>query len=229
MSSILSQIESRIKRVRDRIDTAERRYGRTPGSVSLLAVSKTHPLQLVDAANACGCQRFGESYVQDALSKVLARPHLEWHFIGPVQSNKCKQIARHFSWIHSLAREKIAVHLSQYRDARLPPLQVCLQVNISAENCKSGIAVDALGELAEQVARLPGLQLRGLMTIPPRTSDEAECRRQFANLRHLLEQLQAQFPTMDTLSMGMSQDLEWAIAEGATIVRVGSDIFGPRQ
>lgn len=234
MSSINSQIELRIRQVRERIRDAEIRYGREPGSVSLLAVSKTHGVDKVKAAVACGQTRFGESYVQDALVKIEALPELEWHFIGPLQSNKCKQVARHFAWIHSLDRLKTAALLSASRlsasaDNAGASLQVCLQVNISGEASKSGIAIDQLHELAYQVAELPGLRLRGLMTIPPFQAGERACREQFAELRLQLEGLRGQINTLDTLSMGMSHDLEWAIAEGATIVRIGTDIFGARD
>jgi len=229
MSSINSQIESRILRVRERIEQAEIRYGRVPGSVSLLAVSKTHPLDKVKAALQCGQTQFGESYVQDALVKITALPNLQWHFIGPLQSNKCKQIAHYFSWVHSLAREKTALLLSQHRQSTETSLQVCLQVNISGESAKSGVAISEAEALAHSVSSLPGLTLRGLMTIPPFQASESECRRQFAELRRLLETLQRQYASMDTLSMGMSRDLEWAISEGATIVRVGTDIFGQRE
>ena len=234
MSSINSQIESRIRQVRERIRDAEIRYGREPGSVSLLAVSKTHGIEKVKAAMACGQTRFGESYWQDAMAKIEALPELEWHFIGPLQSNKCKQVARHFAWIHSLERIKTAALLSAARqaandDAGGEPLQVCLQVNISGEASKSGVTIDQLDELAYQVAELPGLRLRGLMTIPPFNADEGACRHQFATLRQQLEGLREQITSLDTLSMGMSHDLEWAIAEGATIVRIGTDIFGARD
>jgi len=224
-----SQIETHIHRVRQRIEQAEQRYHRQAGSVKLLAVSKTHAIDKVKAALRCGQTRFGESYMQDALPKVTALPALEWHFIGPLQSNKCKQIAQHFSWVHSIEREKTAALLSAHRSADAEPIQVCLQVNISGEASKSGITIAAVNDLAQYVSQLPGLRLRGLMTIPPFEAGERECRQQFANLRQLLEKLQPQFESMDTLSMGMSKDLEWAIAEGATIVRVGSDIFGSRD
>lgn len=227
--SINAQIASRIQQVRQRIADAEQRYQRQPGSVRLLAVSKTHPLELVRQAAECGLQCFGESYWQDAQSKVLALPELEWHFIGPLQSNKCKPVAQHFAWLHSLEREKIARALDSHRPDGSAPLQVCLQVNLSGEASKSGVAAKDCAALAESVATLPNLQLRGLMSIPPRSANESESRRLFAQLRALLQQLSRDHPGLDTLSMGMSRDLEWAIAEGATIVRVGSDIFGPRQ
>jgi len=229
MPSINSQIESHILKVRDRIRQAEIRYGRESGSVSLLAVSKTQPIEAIKAAMQCGQTLFGESYVQDALPKLNALPNLEWHFIGPLQSNKCKQIAPHFNWVHSVEREKTAALLSSHRLPDQPDLQVCLQVNISGEASKSGIPMDKAEDLAHAVSALPGLCLRGLMTIPPFQAGEGECRRQFAALRELAERLRATLPGVDTLSMGMSTDLEWAIAEGATIVRVGSSIFGPRK
>jgi len=229
MPSVHNQIESHILRVRDRIRQAESRYGRVIGSVSLLAVSKTQPIEAIQAAMKCEQMRFGESYVQDALPKISALPDLEWHFIGPLQSNKCKQIAPHFNWVHSIEREKTAALLSSHRLPEQPELQVCLQVNISGEASKSGVPLQQAEDLALAVASLPRLRLRGLMTIPRYRADERECRQQFAALRELAERLRSSLPSLDTLSMGMSNDLEWAIAEGSTIVRVGSDIFGPRQ
>jgi len=229
MSSIYSQIESRIHRVRERIALAEQQYHRHAGSVTLLAVSKTHGLDKIKAAVQCGLTQFGESYLQDALPKVRELPDLGWHFIGPLQSNKCKQIAQHFNWVHSVARDKTAALLAEHHSPQRPPLQICLQVNISGEAAKSGVSLAEVHDLAHYVAELPQLCLRGLMTIPPFDAGERECREQFAALRRVLENLSPRIDTMDTLSMGMSKDLEWAIAEGATLVRVGTDIFGDRQ
>lgn len=196
----------------------------------LLAVSKTWPAESVREAAAAGQRAFGESYVQEAIDKLdtLAGLGIEWHFIGPLQSNKTRPVANAFSWVHSVDRLRIAQRLSEQRDVHLPPLQVCIQVNVSGEASKSGVTPDALPELARAVAALPRLQLRGLMTIPEATSDVAVQRARFATLRQLKDGLVASGLSLDTLSMGMSDDLDAAIAEGATIVRVGSAIFGSR-
>ena len=196
----------------------------------LLAVSKTWPAESVREAAAVGQRAFGESYVQEAIDKLdaLAGLGLEWHFIGPLQSNKTRSVANAFAWVHSVDRLRIAQRLSEQRDVHLPPLQVCIQVNVSGEASKSGVAPDALPELARAVAALPRLQLRGLMTIPEATADVAVQRARFATLRQLKDGLVDSGLPLDTLSMGMSDDLEAAIAEGATIVRVGTAIFGSR-
>jgi pyridoxal phosphate enzyme (YggS family) len=182
------------------------------------------------AAYHAGQRAFGENYLQDALPKIRATGHtdIEWHFIGRIQSNKTAEISRHFAWVHSLDRLRHAERLSSQRPPDSPPLQVCLQVNISGETSKGGVHPAALRELAFAVDRLPRLTLRGLMTMPDPHSDAAALRDAFARLRQLLEELRAQGLTLDTLSMGMSADLESAIAEGSTIVRVGTDIFGAR-
>lgn len=196
----------------------------------LLAVSKTWPAERVRDAAAAGQQAFGENYVQEGVVKVeaLAGLGLEWHFIGPLQSNKTRLVANSFAWVHSIDRLKIAERLSEQRDVHLPPLEVCIQVNVSGEESKSGVAPDDLPDLARAVAALPRLRLRGLMTIPEPTSDVALQRARFACLRQLRDQLNAGGLQLDTLSMGMSDDLEAAIAEGATMVRVGTAIFGSR-
>jgi len=198
--------------------------------VRLLAVSKTWPAERVRDAAAAGQQAFGENYVQEGVVKVeaLAGLGLEWHFIGPLQSNKTRLVANSFAWVHSIDRLKIAERLSEQRDVHLPPLEVCIQVNVSGEESKSGVAPDDLPDLARAVAALPRLRLRGLMTIPEPTSDVALQRARFACLRQLRDQLNAGGLQLDTLSMGMSDDLEAAIAEGATMVRVGTAIFGSR-
>lgn len=196
----------------------------------LLAVSKTWPADSVREAAAAGQRAFGENYVQEGVAKVeaLAGLGLEWHFIGPLQSNKTRLVANSFAWVHSIDRLKIAERLSAQRDVHLPPLEVCIQVNVSGEASKSGVAPDDLPELARAVAALPRLRLRGLMAIPEPTSDVALQRARFASLRQLREQLNAGGLQLDTLSMGMSDDLEAAIAEGSTMVRVGTAIFGGR-
>ena len=196
----------------------------------LLAVSKTWPAERVRDAAAAGQQAFGENYVQEGVVKVeaLAGLGLEWHFIGPLQKNKTRLVANSFAWVHSIDRLKIAERLSEQRDVHLPPLEVCIQVNVSGEESKSGVAPDDLPDLARAVAALPRLRLRGLMAIPEPTSDVALQRARFACLRQLRDQLNAGGLQLDTLSMGMSDDLEAAIAEGATMVRVGTAIFGSR-
>ena len=196
----------------------------------LLAVSKTWPADSVREAAAAGQRAFGENYVQEGVAKVeaLAGLGLEWHFIGPLQSNKTRLVANSFAWVHSIDRLKIAERLSEQRDVHLPPLEVCIQVNVSGEASKSGVAPDDLPELARAVSALPRLRLRGLMAIPEPTSDVALQRARFASLRQLREQLNAGGLQLDTLSMGMSDDLEAAIAEGSTMVRVGTAIFGGR-
>ena len=217
--------------VRQRVADAARACGRDPAAVGLIAVSKTFGADAVAAAHACGQRVFGENYVQEAVDKIvaLASLGLEWHFIGPIQSNKTRQIAENFAWVHSVDRAKIAERLSAARPDALAPLQVCIQINIGDENTKSGVApADALA-LARAIAALPRLKLRGLMTIPPASDDPAQQRRYFAELRKLKEQLATAGVALDTLSMGMSADLEAAIAEGATLVRVGTAIFGQRQ
>ncbi len=207
------------------------RFGRPPGCVQLLPVSKTRPAADIAQLASIGYRAFGESYLQEALGKqeALTGLDLEWHFIGPIQSNKTRPIARYFDWVHSVGREKIARRLSDQRPTDLSPLNVCLQVNISDEAAKSGTGLDALCALASCVDTLPGLRLRGLMAIPARESDFERQRAAFHRLREAFDMLKADGLVLDTLSMGMSGDLEAAIAEGATLVRVGSDIFGARK
>lgn len=226
----MTTIGSNLQAVRRRIAAACGACGRDPGEVALLAVSKTWPAPCVEAAAAAGQRAFGENYVQEGVAKAeaLAGLGLEWHFIGPLQSNKTRPVAAHFQWVHSVDRLKIAERLSEQRDPRRPPLNVCLQVNVSGEASKSGVAPAAVAELAHAVAALPRLALRGLMAIPEPTEDLALLGCRFATLRRLGEDLRAAGLALDTLSMGMSHDLEVAIAEGATLVRVGTAIFGPR-
>ena len=217
--------------VRARIAAAARAAGREPGAVALLAVSKTFPVDAVRAAHAAGQREFGENYVQEGVEKIAAVSSLPliWHFIGPIQSNKTRAIAEHFDWVHSVAREKIAQRLAQARPERLGPLDICLQVNVSGEASKSGVAPGEARALAEAIRTLPRLRLRGLMTVPEPSEDAALQHRRFRELRALLERLNAAGFGLDTLSMGMSQDLEAAVMEGATIVRVGTAIFGERK
>lgn len=226
----LNSIRLRLEAVAQRISEAEQRFGRNPGAVTLVAVSKTRPAADVRAALACGQQRFGESYLQEALPKIeqLAGLGLEWHFLGPIQSNKTKPIAAHFHWVHSVDRPAIARRLSAQRPPELAPLNVCLQVNISEEPSKSGVSPEHVLELASLVAELPRLKLRGLMAIPAPCDDFERQRIPFRALCDLQQRLVAQGFALDTLSMGMSDDMEAAIAEGATLVRIGTDIFGAR-
>jgi pyridoxal phosphate enzyme (YggS family) len=200
------------------------------GEVTLLAVSKAQTAEKLREAYQAGQTKFGENYLQEALNKQieLADLNIEWHFIGPIQSNKTQPIAQHFSWVHGVDRLKIAQRLNDARPADLPPLQICLQINISGEASKSGIAPNELLDLVKAVAALPKLTLRGLMTIPEPTDDEALQRQQFKQMRDWLNGLKKEGFALDTLSMGMSSDYKIAIEEGATIVRIGSAIFGAR-
>lgn len=229
-------ITENLDSVRERIVTSCAACGRDPASVTLLAVSKTRPAEDLRAAFAAGQRDFGENYLQEALEKQaqladLAGRGLYWHFIGPLQSNKTRAVAEQFAWVHCVERLKIAQRLSAQRPADMPPLNVCLQVNIDREPSKSGIAPGELPALAAAVAELPNLRLRGLMAIPAPREGAAEQRRPFARLAELLEALRAQLPDqpLDTLSMGMSGDMEAAIAAGSTLVRIGTDIFGERE
>lgn len=224
----MSTIANNIAKVGERIREAAHAAQRDPAAVGLLAVSKTQPAEAIREACAAGLRDFGENYLQEALDKQaqLADLPLHWHFIGPIQSNKTKAIAEHFDWVHSVDRLKIAQRLSDQRPAQLPPLNVCLQVNVSGEASKSGCAPEDVAQLANAIAALPRLCLRGLMAIPEPTDDVAEQHAAFARLRQLQDQLDLD---LDTLSMGMSQDLEAAIAEGATWVRIGTALFGARH
>jgi pyridoxal phosphate enzyme (YggS family) len=235
-SRYMTTISTNLQAVKRRIIRACSAAGRDPASVVLLAVSKTFPAAALRATHDVGQRQFGESYVQEALAKQaeLADLDLEWHFIGPLQSNKTKPVAEHFAWVHSVERLKIAERLSAQRPAHLPPLNVCVQVNVSGEASKSGCAPAEAPALCRAVAALPNLRLRGLMAIPePGSGSDAEnsalARRQFSVLRELRDRLNTEGLTLDTLSMGMSHDLEDAIMEGATLVRVGTAIFGERH
>lgn len=225
-----TSIAARLIQVRERIAAAEQRFGRQPGSVRLLAVSKTQPPAAIRDAYRAGQHAFGENYLQEAAAKQagLADLPLEWHCIGPVQANKARNVAEHFDWVHSVDRIRLARRLSAYRPENLPPLNVLLQVNISGEASKSGVSPAELSELAAEVAALPRLRLRGLMCIPAPAADFEQQRQPFRQLRELRDRLHNEGYIMDTLSMGMSDDLEAAIAEGATIVRIGTAIFGAR-
>jgi pyridoxal phosphate enzyme (YggS family) len=231
----MSTIAANMQAVEATIAAAAEASGRPRSSVQLLAVSKTFPMEAVLEAMAAGQRAFGENYLQEGVEKIAAvaraQPDtpVEWHFIGPIQSNKTRPIATSFAWVHTVERLKIAQRLSEQRPPEMGPLNVCLQVNISGEATKSGATPSELPELARQAAALPNLRLRGLMAIPEAQTDPALQRAAFAKLRVLAEALRADGLTIDTLSMGMSGDMGAAIAEGATIVRVGSAIFGSRH
>jgi PLP dependent protein len=255
MASLHTTTQARLDSVRDRIAGAARAAGRQPGEITLLAVSKTFDAGRVVEAIAAGQRHFGENYLQEALAKQadlaqrmqadrvlaeqLSASPINWHFIGPVQSNKTRELAANFDWVQSVDRVRIAERLSTQRPASLPELSVLLQVNISHEPSKQGVAPEQVVELAREVAALPRLRLRGLMAIPQPQSDPQQQRRIFGKMHSLLEETRRQLagvqlppgrqPDLDTLSMGMSDDLETAIAEGSTMVRVGTAIFGARQ
>lgn len=228
---IMTTISANLQAVLARIDEAAQKYGRHTRDISLLAVSKTRPAGDVREAAQAGQKMFGENYAQEGIDKLneLAALQLEWHFIGPLQSNKTRQVAEAFDWVHSVDRLKIAERLSGQRPVTRPPLQVCLQVNVSGEESKSGVAIDEVPALARKVALLPHLKLRGLMAIPAPVDDFTQQRHAFRRLRLIFEQLKQDGLNLDTLSMGMTHDLEAAIAEGATLVRVGTAIFGERS
>jgi pyridoxal phosphate enzyme (YggS family) len=227
----MPSIAENIFRVGQQIAEAAQACGRAPGAVTLLAVSKTQSAATVREAYEAGQRDFGENYVQEALDKIgaLPLPGLVWHFIGPLQSNKTRDIASHFDWVHSVDRLKIATRLNEQRPAGMAPLNVCIQVNISEEDSKSGVAMADVEALCEALQSLPNLRLRGLMAIPAPCEDPVAQRAVYAPLTALLRQLQARYPGMDTLSIGMSADFAAAIAEGSTLVRVGTAIFGARH
>jgi len=229
----MTQITDRLTRVHCQIAAAAEAAKRQPHAIRLLAVSKTRQADELRQAWACGQQEFGENYLQEALDKIEALKDLDicWHFIGPIQSNKTRPIAEHFSWVHSVDRFKVAQRLNDQRPGDMPPLNICLQVNISEEASKSGVLPDDLPTLAAKVAALENIRLRGLMAIPASSDDPEQQRQPFSQMSDLLQSLQQQLPgqPLDTLSMGMSGDMEAAILEGATIVRIGTALFGPRD
>ena len=234
----MRSIHDNLQAVRERIARAALAAGRDPLTVALLAVSKTHAASLVAQAVDAGQRAFGENYVREALEKMDALAEnlgkeraraLEWHLIGPLQSNKTRLAAARFDWVHSVESEKVARRLSEQRPAGMAPLNVLIQVNVSGESSKSGVAPEQVAGLAEAISFLPNLKLRGLMAIPEPGGDVQTQRLRFSGLRKLLEQLQNRHATLDTLSMGMSDDMEAAIAEGATLVRIGTAIFGTRE
>ena len=224
-------IAENLNRIHQEIKHYCKQCGRAPDSVHLLAVSKTKPVSLIQEAITAGQRDFGENYVQEALEKIQALSAVEglqWHFIGPIQSNKTKSIAEHFSWVHSVDRLKIAERLSAQRPKHLPPLNICLQVNIDEEPTKSGVLLSALEALVEKVMPLPNLALKGFMIIPMAHKNEPEQGKSFAKIRETLEYFHAKYHAIDTLSMGMSGDFGAAILEGSTWVRLGTRLFGHR-
>jgi pyridoxal phosphate enzyme (YggS family) len=231
----MDTIGANMQAVKARIARAAAACGRDPREIELIAVSKTVPPARIAQAQAAGQTAFGESYVQEAVAKIAAlrdspcAPATSWHFLGPIQSNKTRPIAENFSWVHSVDRLKIAERLSAARPEGEPPLQICIEINIGGEASKHGVAPRATADLAREIGRLPRLELRGLMAVPPASAAPAEQRRYFAALRELKDGLCAVGIALDTLSMGMSDDFEAAIAEGATMVRVGTAIFGERS
>ncbi len=225
----MTNIKQRLNQILEKIHVAEKKYQRPRGSVTLLAVSKTWPLAHIAEAASVGQHCFGENYVQESIAKIdHCTEQLEWHFIGRLQSNKSREIASRFNWVHSVDRLKLAKRLSEQRPTDMAALNICLQVNISNEPSKAGFFISEIPAVAEQVSQLPNLKLRGLMTIPAPSDDFEQQRTTFRQVTTLQQQLIKQGLALDTLSMGMSGDMEAAIAEGATIVRIGTAIFGPR-
>ncbi|WP_351075862.1 YggS family pyridoxal phosphate-dependent enzyme [Shewanella sp. CAL98-MNA-CIBAN-0140] len=231
----MTTIADRISIAQSRINQAAQNCSRSPDEINLLAVSKTKPISDIIAAYQAGQRLFGENYVQEGETKINALqadyPDIEWHFIGPLQSNKTKIVAEHFDWLHTLSRGKIAQRLHEQRPSNKSPLNVCIQVNISQEESKSGINSADFADvatLALTIASLPHLKLRGLMAIPTATDDVQLQQQEFSQLKQLFDQLKQQYPSVDTLSMGMSGDMDIAIANGSTMVRIGSAIFGQR-
>ena len=223
----MHELAQGLARLQESIRNYELRYGRDPGSVALLAASKGHPTRTIASAFAAGQRVFGENYVREALAKIadLATLAIEWHFIGPVQGNKTAEVAANFSWVHTIDRMRIAERLNNQRPAQLPPLNVLIEVNVSGESSKHGIVAEALPALVAEVVKLPRLKLRGLMTLPAPSADFSAQRAAFAQLAALARDSAV---PMDTLSMGSSDDFEAAIAEGATMLRLGTALFGPR-
>lgn len=224
----MNDIVANISIVQQRIHTAQKNFSRLAQPIMLLAVSKKQSLEKIQEAARAGLHAFGENYVQEALPKIKALPHLEWHFIGRIQSNKCTAIAEHFSWVHSVSSAVVAQRLSHARPAEAAPLNVCIQVNLDHSLNKNGIDANKVLKLAQFITTLPKLRLRGLMTMPEPCDNFEEQRKPFRQLAQLLLELQKRGLSVDTLSMGMSQDCEAAIAEGSTLVRIGTAIFGER-
>lgn len=231
MNSGVATITARATELLDRIRALEARYGREPGSVTLVGISKTHPVEYIREAFAAGVRNIGESYLQEALPKLEALQDLPicWHFVGRIQANKTAPIAAGFDWVHGIDRIRVARRLNEQRPEGRAALDCCIEVNLSAEPGKGGVGPDELDEMADAVAGLPRLRLRGLMVIPAAADGTDAQRVPFARLAACLQRLRSRHPQMDTLSMGMSADMEAAIAEGATMVRIGTALFGPRK
>lgn len=231
MSSPTNDVATKLKMVQSDINSMAKKHGRDPASIRLLAVSKTKPISMIKAAIGAGQRFFGENYPGEGVEKItaLSEASCEWHFIGSIQSRKAAGIAAHFDWVHSVDRVKVATKLAESRPKDRPPLQICLQVNIDNEPSKSGVLPDEVEALAAQCANYPQLCVRGLMAIPAPHIEFKKQREVFAKVRELQQTLSLKHSEIDTLSMGMSQDLEAAIAEGATIVRIGTAIFGSRE
>ena len=227
----MTNINQRLQAVNDKISEAEAKFEREPGSVSLLAVSKTHPAETIIEAYKAGQRSFGENYLQHAVPKIqeLGDYDIEWHFIGPLQSNKTRPVAENFHWVHSIDREKIAQRLSDQKPEGKAPINICIQVNVSDEDTKSGVDLDDVESLAQAIKDLPGVKLRGLMAIPEITFDVELQRSNFRKLREKYDELNSKGFELDALSMGMSDDMESAVAEGSTMVRIGTAIFGARR
>jgi len=227
----VTTIAENIEQLRDRLQRYERQYERSAGSVKLLAVSKRHSVESIIAANEAGIEDFGENYLQEALDKIqhLSSKRLNWHFIGPIQSNKTKAIAKNFQWVHSIDRLKVAQRLSDQREPSAAKLNVCVQINLSQEASKSGIELDDAEALCDSIEALPNLKLRGLMAIPAALLDLESQRRSFQTLAQEYSRLKPRYAQFDTLSMGMSNDFEAAIAEGSTLIRIGTTLFGMRS
>ena len=231
----MNDIAHNLAQVRDKISAAATRCGRSPEEITLLAVSKTKPASAIAEAIDAGQRQFGENYVQEGVEKIVhfraVHPEDpgEWHFIGPLQANKTRLVAEHFDWVQSVDRLRIASRLSAQRPAGMPPLNILIEVNIDGEETKSGVAPSEVEAFADEIAGYPGLRLRGLMAIPAPAADSESRRRPLAAMRALFERLRVKHPGMDTLSMGMSADMDEAVSEGATMVRVGRAVFGPRD
>ncbi len=230
-----NDIAQRLLQINQQITAYALEAGRSADSVQLLAVSKTKPVEAVIAAFQAGQRQFGESYVQDALPKIQflqddkQYDDIVWHFIGPIQSNKTKHVAENFSWVHSVDREKIAQRLNDQRPASKSPLNICLQINISGEETKSGMNQEEVFDLADKIEQLPHLKLRGLMAIAENTTDLDRVRSNFESMQQLFNELKKRYPSVDTLSMGMTDDMPIAVACGSTMVRIGTAIFGSRE
>jgi len=225
------KITDNITKIRSNIYTAEKKYHREENSVCLIAVSKTRKIEEIVSAINGGQRHFGENYCQEAIKKIktINEPEIVWHFIGPVQSNKTNLIARHFNWVHTVDRIKIASHLDKMRPKNMPPLNICIQVNTSREITKSGIPIEQIEDFIDEIKDYKCLRIKGLMSLPKIKSTIEEQRASFRTLKEAFNQLRKNKPELDTLSMGTTQDMEAAIAEGATFVRIGTALFGPRD